>query len=103
MILFPTVFTFFNFFAVWFYQKSWILLPFPELYETFALVAMFYLIVVFVTPDDESREHYFHDLQRLHAHGSKKGTTKHNRGSLRWFRVSQRLNPSFKCQKANST
>ena len=87
IILFPTVFAFFNLYAVWFYKQSWILLPFPELYETFALVAMFYLIVIYVAPQDATREDYFRDLTRLHRYGSKKGTLKHSRGSLRWFHV----------------
>ena len=88
VVFFPTIFAFFNFFSVWFYTKSWILLPFPELYETFALVAMFYLLVVYVTPQDATREHHFHELARLHRYGAKKGTPKHDKGSLRWFRVS---------------
>ncbi|KAM0800896.1 organic solute transporter Ostalpha-domain-containing protein [Usnea florida] len=83
IVFFPTIFSFFNFFAVWFYQRSWILLPFPELYECFALVAMFYLLVVYVTPHDATRESHFQHLQRLHYWGKK---PKHDRGSLRWFR-----------------
>ena len=48
---------------------------------------MFYLLVVYVTPQDAAREHHFHQLQRLHRYGKKKGTPKHDRGSLRWFHV----------------
>ena len=88
IILFPTVFAFFNLFAVWFHDYAWVLTPFPELYECFALVAMFYLIVVYVSPNDDSREEQFRQMQRVYAHGKKKGQPKHDRGSLRWFRVS---------------
>ena len=89
VILFPPIFAFFNFFSIWFYGRSWILLPFPELYECFALVAMFYLLVLYVSPHDSSREHHFQNLQRLHKFGGgkRRGTPKHDRGSLRWFRV----------------
>ncbi len=91
VILFPAIFAFFNLCGVWFYEQSWILLPFPELYECFGLVAMFYLIVLYVSPHDESREQYFHNVQRLRAFGRKKGTVKQDKGSFRWSRVSCNL------------
>lgn len=84
IILFAPVFAIFNFFALWIYDVSWILLPFPELYECFALVAMFYLMVLYVSPDEENRKAYFHHLQRLGRYSQK---AKHDRGSLRWFQV----------------
>ncbi|KAK4691336.1 hypothetical protein P7C71_g5641, partial [Lecanoromycetidae sp. Uapishka_2] len=86
IVIFAPIFAIFNFFSVWFYRYSWILEPIPEIYETFALVSMFYLLVVYVAPEDNDREFYFQNLQRLKRY-SKKPTPKHNRGSLRWFRV----------------
>ena len=105
IILFPTVFAFFNFFSVWFYQRSWILLPFPELYECFALVAMFYLLVLYVSPHDSNREDHFQNLRRLHQFGSKRGTPKHDKGSLRWFKVCQTYTQaqSVKADKTRSS
>ena len=84
IILFAPMFAIFNFFAVYSYDNSYILVQFPQLYECFALVAMFYLLVLFVTPDEGNRETYFHHLQRLTRHTQK---PKHERGSLRWFQV----------------
>lgn len=84
IILFAPIFAIFNFFALWFYNVSWILTPFPELYECFALVAIFYLMVLYVSPDEDYRETFFHHLQRL---GRYKQQPKHSRGSLRWFQV----------------
>lgn len=83
IIIFAPFFAIFNFFSVWFYEKSWILEPIPEIYETFALVSMFYLLVVYVAPEIESREAFFQHLQRF----GRKNKPKHNRGSLRWFQV----------------
>lgn len=85
IIIFAPFFAIFNFFSVWFYRKSWILEPIPEIYETFALIAMFYLLVVYVAPDVDDRESFFQHLQRIGRYSKK---PKHNRGSLRWFQVS---------------
>ena len=84
IILFAPIFAIFNFFALWFYQLSWILWPFPELYECFALVAVFYLMVLYVSPDEGNRETFFHHLQRIGRYSQQ---PKHGRGSLRWFQV----------------
>ena len=87
IIIFPPIAAFFNVFSVWFYDVSWILEPFPELYECFALVAMFYLLVLYVAPHETHREDFFMHLQRF---GVVKNKPKHDRGSLRWFNVSLR-------------
>ena len=84
LILFAPIFAIFNFFALWFYNVSWILKPFSELYECFALVAIFYLMVLYVSPDEDYRETFFHHLQRLGRYSQQ---PKHRRGSLRWFQV----------------
>ena len=84
ILLFAPVFAIFNFFGLWFYDISWILTPFAELYECFALVAVFYLMVLYVSPDEGERETFFHHLQRLGRYSQQ---PKHNRGSLQWFQV----------------
>ena len=84
ILLFAPVFAIFNFFGLWFYDISWILTPFAELYECFALVAVFYLMVLYVSPDEGKRETFFHHLQRL---GRFSQQPKHNRGSLQWFQI----------------
>lgn len=84
IILFAPIFAIFNFFALRIYNVSWILTPFSELYECFALVAVFYLMVLYVSPDEDDREMFFQRIQRL-GHYSQQ--PKHNGGSLRWFQV----------------
>ncbi|KAM0803806.1 organic solute transporter Ostalpha-domain-containing protein [Usnea florida] len=84
IIIFPPIAGAFNLFSLWFYDASWILEPFPELYECFALVAMFYLLVLYVAPHESHREDFFLNLER---YGVFKNKPKHDRGSLRWFRL----------------
>ena len=85
IILFAPIFALFNFFSLYAYHVSWVLLRFPELYECFALVAMFYLLVLYVAPNEGTRETFFHHLQRL---GRYSHQPVHNRGSLQWFQTS---------------
>lgn len=84
IIIFPPISAIFSLFSLWFYDASWILEPFPELYECFALVAMFYLLVLYVAPHEAHRDHFFMNLQRF---GVLKNKPKHDRGSLRWFKM----------------
>ena len=87
IIIFAPISAGFSLFSVWFYDVSWFLEPFPELYECFALVAMFYLLVLYVAPHETRWDDYFMNLER---YGVLKNKPKHDRGSLRWFKV--RLN-----------
>ena len=92
IIIFAPISAIFSLFSLAFYDASWILEPFPELYECFALVAMFYLLVIYVAPHEAHRDHFFMNLQRF---GVLKNKPKHDRGSLRWFKVSLRQLPCF--------
>lgn len=87
IIITPGIFAVCCFFSVWFYDSAAWLKPIPQFYESVAFVALFYLLVVYVTPDEESREDFFENLERVKTRGRKKGQRKHNRGSLRWFYV----------------
>lgn len=78
------MFGIFNFFSIWFYDAAGYLLPVPELYECFALVALFYLFITYVSPDEHMREVFFRQLPRMNR---KQTAQKHDRGSLRWFYV----------------
>ena len=88
IIIFATISAGFSLFSVWFYDVSWFLEPFPELYECFALVAMFYLLVLYVAPHETRWDDYFMNLER---YGVLKNKPKHDRGSLRWFKVRFRV------------
>lgn len=82
VISFAPVFALFNFFSLWFYWQSWILRPFAELYEFCCLVAIFYLMVVYVSPDQGSRDSFYDHMQRVTWWSQR---AKHDHGSLRWF------------------
>lgn len=84
IIIFTPISGLFTLLSVWFYDASWFLEPFPQLYECFALVAMFYLLVLYVAPHESHRDEFFVNLQR---HGVLKNKPKHDRGSLRWFKM----------------
>ena len=86
IIIFAPISAGFSLFSVCFYDVEWILEPFPELYECFALVAMFYLLVLYVAPHETHRDEFFMNLQR---YGVLKNKPKHDKGSLRWFKVSR--------------
>jgi hypothetical protein len=45
------------------------------------MVAMFYLFCTYITPNEDTREAFFVKLERQ----GRRGTMKHDRGSLRWF------------------
>lgn len=86
IIIFPPISGIFSLFALWFYDASWVLEPFPELYECFALVAMFYLLVLYVAPHESHWDHFFMNLQRFGV-VKNKPKLKHDGGSLRWFKM----------------
>ncbi len=52
---------------------------------------MFYLLVLYVAPYEAHRDLFFMNLQR---YGVLKNKPKHDRGSLRWFKVRFK-NPEF--------
>jgi hypothetical protein len=77
----PAIFAIFAFFSVWFYDEASYLVPCGDLYECFALVALFYYIISVVAPDAGSRNAFFDQLE-LHEHGETVPG-----GSLKWFQV----------------
>lgn len=60
---------------------------------------MFYLLVLYVAPRETRWDDFFVNLQRF---GVVKNKPKHDRGSLRWFRVSTRLLESSSPAAADS-
>ncbi|KAI9694865.1 MAG: hypothetical protein M1822_000481 [Bathelium mastoideum] len=85
IIITPAVFAIFNFFAVWWYDAAPYLEQFSDYYEIFALVAAFYLCLVYVAPEENQRETFFQELDRVDP---RKKSKLHDRGSIRWFYVS---------------
>ncbi|MCJ1339462.1 hypothetical protein MMC09_004752 [Bachmanniomyces sp. S44760] len=79
----PGIFAIFNFFSVWYYGVAGYLEPIPQLYEAFALVALYYYLVALVTPYEERREEFFAGLERKKKYDDP--MSKHSGGSLKWF------------------
>lgn len=52
------------------------------MYESFALVGLFLLLVGYIAPDEKTRLGFFASLERWQDDS---GTPAHNKGSLRWF------------------
>lgn len=46
----PAIFAFFSFFGVWHYNIAYYLAPLAQLYEAFALIAVFYLLIAYLAP-----------------------------------------------------
>jgi len=38
--------------------------PTPQIYEAFTIIALFYLYVIYVSPDETTRERFFGGLER---------------------------------------
>ncbi|KIW79330.1 hypothetical protein Z517_05942 [Fonsecaea pedrosoi CBS 271.37] len=75
----PGVFAIFSFFGVWHYNLANYLTPIAELYESFALIALFFLLVACVAPE------YFEG--QLQYFATNPGTPKpSNAASVNWFR-----------------
>ncbi|OQU98616.1 hypothetical protein CLAIMM_04373 [Cladophialophora immunda] len=56
----PAVFAIFSFFGVWHYNLANYLTPVAELYECFALIALFFLLVAYLAPESfEGQLHFF--------------------------------------------
>ena len=83
IIFFAPVFVIFNWLALHFYGAAWALTPIAELYECFALVSIFYLFVLYVSPNEDNRESFFDQLQAF----EKKTKDPIGGGSLRWFQI----------------
>ena len=88
VVLTPAIFAVFSFFGVWFYHATNYLTPLAELYECFALVALFLLLVSYIAPSPhEQKQHALHFFANLPRTNREATQLKHGRGSLRWFYV----------------
>ncbi|KAK4548081.1 hypothetical protein LTR36_010801 [Oleoguttula mirabilis] len=83
ILLTPLIFSILSFFSLCFYNAAAYLNPVAQLYEVFAVVAIFLLFLAFVCPDPVEYDSFFGSLERRSNRGSK--AKKHSRGSLRWF------------------
>jgi hypothetical protein len=79
----PAVFALFSFFCIWFYDEQGYLVPVADLYESFALVGIFYYIINVVTPDESKRLSFFRGLKI----NDKKGSNIFPRDSVDWLFV----------------
>lgn len=77
----PLIFAVFNFFSLWFYTTAAYLEPIAQIYEVFALVAIFLLFLSFVCPHTAQRDDFFANLEPRWPNGK----VKHERGSLRFY------------------
>lgn len=104
ILLTPLIFSLFSFFSLWFYNAAAYLNAVAQLYEVFAVVAIFLLFLAFVCPNPEQYDEYFANLERRSIHGSH--LKKHGQGSLRWFYVSTssglRFSPTIQPQLTQS-
>ena len=107
IIFLPPIFTVCNLISTIFYPSAVYLNQFPKIVEAIGLAAVFELYVFYLTPGatPDQRDYYFETLDRKHVKVplfccfSKRHTkTKHDRGSLRWFKVrSQTMVSSVSC------
>jgi len=81
------VFAFLNFFAGWFYKASAYIVPVLSLYTAKGLIAVFLLYIAYINPEESGRGNFYAGLERRNYYGKHK----HDKGSLRWFRVSYPL------------
>ncbi|OAP57771.1 hypothetical protein AYL99_08509 [Fonsecaea erecta] len=75
----PAVFAILSFFGVWHYNLANYLTPIAELYECFALIALFFLLIAYLAPDSFEGQLQFFATQP--------GTAKPSDASnIHWFR-----------------
>ena len=96
IILLPPVFTICNLISTIFYPSAVYLNQIPKIVEAIGLAAVFQLYVAYLTPGTttDQRDHYFENLERTHVKfplfcclSQRHKKHKHDRGSLRWFKV----------------
>jgi hypothetical protein len=75
------VFSFFSLLSIVSYKASYYLAPLGDLYEVFALVAMFYYMVAVVSPDPARRDSFFDQMENVVGGRIVAG------GSLAWYQV----------------
>jgi hypothetical protein len=57
------VFAIFSLFSIILYEAEGYLNPIPQVYEAFAIPALFLLYVAYVTPDEATRDSFFNELE----------------------------------------
>lgn len=82
--MFVPFFSICQLFSIWFYGVSGSLMPIAQLYEGYAVTALFLLYVNMVAPDTSTRASFFNQLERKLFNGKPR---KNGKGSLRWFRI----------------
>ncbi len=92
----PFFYSLFNFLALLFTIDYLFIEPLSGIYESFALAALFLLVLEFVVPDGTDREQYFDRLELRDKKGVKPG------GSLKWFQVCVIQTRDLLVQIANS-
>ena len=83
IIALPVFYSLFNFLALCWYRTYQYVQPIAGVYESFAIAALFFLILEWVCPEGTDREKYFDEF----PFKDKKGVVVEG-GSLAWFQVS---------------
>jgi len=83
IVMLPVFYSLFNFLALCWYRTYQYVQPIAGLYESFAIAALFFLILEWVCPEGTNREKYFDEF----PFKDKKGVVVEG-GSLAWFEVS---------------
>lgn len=83
IIALPVFYCLFNFLALCWYETYQYIQPLAGLYESFAIAALFFLLLEWVCPEGTDREKFFGEF----AFKDKKGVIVEG-GSLAWFQVS---------------
>lgn len=83
IIFLPVFYSLFNFLALYWYKTYQYIQPLSGLYESFAIAALFFLILEWVCPEGTDRDRYFDEF----PFKDKKGVVIEG-GSLAWFHVS---------------
>ncbi|KAI9713527.1 MAG: hypothetical protein M1820_000909 [Bogoriella megaspora] len=83
VVVTPIWFSVVSLWSIAFYEAADYLTPIANIYESFALTALFLLFVNYVAPDPVTRDAFFNNLPMKDRKGNETGL-----GSLGWFRKS---------------
>jgi hypothetical protein len=91
VIFLPPAFAALSVWSILDYKASMYIIPLRDIYETFALASLFILFIEYVSPDKDTRDAYFYNLERRKKRGGPFSRSKEYDvipgGSLMWFRV----------------
>jgi hypothetical protein len=93
IIALPVFYSLFNFLALCWYRTYQFIQPLSQVYESFAIAALFFLILEWVCPEGTDREKFFDEF----PFKDKKGVVVEG-GSLAWFKVSPFTSPVLSCR-----